>query len=87
MAEASSAAPTRGFWVQLGAFRQREGAETFHRRVAADLDWLAPSLAVAGDAGVFRLQAGPYAGREEAQAVSQRVRESLRLVPVIVEKR
>jgi rare lipoprotein A len=87
MAEAASAAPTRGFWVQLGAFRQREGAETFHRRVAADLDWLAPSLAVAGDAGVFRLQAGPYAGREEAQAVSQRVRESLRLVPVIVEKR
>ncbi len=26
----------RGFWVQLGAFRERDGAESFRRRVAAD---------------------------------------------------
>lgn len=82
-----TAAPARGFWVQLGAFRQRDGADSFQRRVVGDLDWLAPSLAVFSDAPMFRLQAGPYASRDEAQTVAQRVREALQLVPVIVERR
>ncbi len=88
-ADAAAAAPrpARGFWVQLGAFKQRDGADSFHRRVIADLDWLAPQLAVSADPGVFRLQAGPYASRDEAQAAAQRVRDALQLVPVIVERR
>lgn len=79
--------PAPGFWVQLGVFRQREGADGFHRFVAADLDWLAPLLAVFTEPTAFRLQAGPYASREQAQDVAKRVRESLSLVPVIVERR
>jgi rare lipoprotein A len=82
-----SARPARGFWVQLGAFKQRDGADSFHRRVVADLDWLAPLLAVFTEPSVFRLQAGPYANRDEAQGVAARVREALQLVPVIVERR
>ena len=80
-------APARGFWVQLAAFRDRNGADGFHRKVIADLEWLGPLLAVVNEAGVFRLQAGPYASRDDAQAASQRVRDQLRLVPVIVERR
>ena len=79
--------PARGFWVQLGAFRQQEGAETFRRRVASDADWLTPLLAVFSDASVYRLQAGPYPSRDEARGVAERVREALQLVPVIVERR
>ena len=82
-----SARPARGFWVQLGAFHQREGADSFHRRIVADLDWLAPLLAVFTEPSAFRLQAGPYTSRDEAQSVAQRVREALQLVPVIVERR
>ncbi|HEX6361560.1 MAG TPA: septal ring lytic transglycosylase RlpA family protein, partial [Albitalea sp.] len=78
---------SRGFWVQLGAFRQRDGAESFHRRVADELDWIEPLLGVFTEPGGFRLQAGPYASREEAQGVAARVRESLALVPVVVEKK
>jgi rare lipoprotein A len=81
------AKPARGFWVQLGAFRQREGADSFQRRVVADLDWLAPLLGVFSEPTGFRLQAGPYASRDEALGVAQRVREALSLVPVIVERR
>jgi rare lipoprotein A len=81
----SAAAP--GFWVQLGAFRQRDGADGFHRRVASEADWLAPLLVVFRDALLFRLQAGPYASRDEARSVAERVREALQLVPVIVERR
>jgi len=77
----------RGFWIQLGAFRQRDGAESFQRRVAAELDWLAPMLALFADSPLFRLQAGPYPSREEARAGAERIREALQLVPVIVEKR
>jgi rare lipoprotein A len=87
---ADAALPTRpapGFWVQLGAFRQRDGAEGFHRKVAADLDWLAPLLAIFSEPSAYRLQAGPYASRDEAQGVARRVRESIQLVPVIVERR
>ncbi|MGA0611399.1 septal ring lytic transglycosylase RlpA family protein [Caldimonas sp. KR1-144] len=77
----------RGFWVQLGAFRERGGAETFQQRVADELDWLAPLMTVFGESQVFRLQAGPYASRDEAQAAAQRVRDALQLVPMVVERR
>ena len=80
-------APARGFWVQLGAFRLRDGAESFQQRVAAEMDWLAPLLAVFSDASVFRLQAGPYPSREVARGVAERARDGLKLVPVIVERR
>ena len=77
----------RGYWVQIGAFRERSGAENFQRRVAAELAWLAPLLAIFNETSVHRLQAGPYANRDEAGSASQRIREALQLVPVIVERR
>ncbi len=79
--------PARGFWVQLGAFNRRDGAEGFHKRVSTEADWLAPLLAVFSDASVFRLQAGPYPSRDEARGVAERVRLALQLVPVIVERK
>ena len=79
--------PARGFWVQLGAFRERGGAEGFQQRVAAEADWLSPLLAVFGDAALYRLQAGPYPSRDEARSAAERVRDVLQLVPVIVERR
>jgi rare lipoprotein A len=80
-------AATRGFWIQLGAFSQRDGAEGFQRRVAAELEWLTPLLAVFSEAAWYRLQAGPYPSRDEARAAAERVRESLQLVPLVVERR
>ena len=86
-AERAYTRPARGFWVQLGAFRLRDGAETFHRRVATEADWLAPLLAVFVDATLYRLQAGPYPSRDQARGVAERVRGGLQLVPTIVERR
>lgn len=83
----SQAAQARGFWVQLGAFREASGADNFQRRVAADVDWLTPMLATFGDGSFYRVQAGPYASRDEAQAAAARVREALGVVPMIVERR
>ncbi|MEO7151582.1 MAG: septal ring lytic transglycosylase RlpA family protein [Burkholderiaceae bacterium] len=86
--ELPSTALSGGVFVQLGAFAERETAKRLQRRVGADLDWLAPSLAVRGDAPPFRLQAGPYPSRDEARQVQQRIRAaSTLLAPLIVERR
>lgn len=84
---ASRLASLPGYWVQLGAFRVRDGAEAFRHRLAQDLQWLAPVLTVLSEADLHRLQAGPYASHDQAHGVAQRLREALRLVPVVVERR
>jgi len=76
-----------GFWLQLGAFRERDGALDFQRKVERELDWLAPSLAVFTDRELHRLQAGPYRTRADASSDADRLRAELQLVPMIVERR
>jgi rare lipoprotein A len=86
---AAPAEAARGFWVQLGAFRERDGAETFRRRVGADSEasWLEPLLAIFGDATLYRVQAGPYPSRDDAVGAAQRARTALGIVPIVVERR
>ena len=76
-----------GFWLQLGAFAKWDGATSFQHRVAQELDWLSPLLAVFAEGGMHRLQAGPYPTRELAREAADRVRSALQLVPVLVERR
>lgn len=85
--EAGAASPARGFWIQLGAFRQRDGADRLRQRLSDDLSWLAPLLGVFTDRNLLRVQAGPYADRSEATRVAQRVRAAAALVPVVIERR
>jgi rare lipoprotein A len=81
----SVAAP--GFWLQLGAFSQLDGAEAFRQKLLKEADWMAPLLAVFKERNLHRLQAGPYASREDARQAAARVREALALQPVVVERR
>ena len=76
-----------GWWIQLGAFRQRDGALDFQRRLIDEQPWLAPLLAVLTDHGLNKLQAGPYTSRDDARSAAERIRSALQLVPTIVEKR
>jgi rare lipoprotein A len=76
-----------GFWLQLGAFRERDGAFDFQRKVERELDWLAPLMAVFIDRELHRLQAGPYASRSDANGAAERLRAELHLVPLVVERR
>jgi rare lipoprotein A len=76
-----------GWWIQLGAFKQREGALDFQRRLIDEQPWLAPLLAVFSERGLNKLQAGPYVTRDDARSAAERVRTLLRLVPTLVEKR
>ena len=51
-----------------------------------ELPWIEPFLVVTSEDALYRLQAGPYASRDESRAVAQRVREGLQLVPTIVDR-
>ncbi|RST56075.1 septal ring lytic transglycosylase RlpA family protein [Variovorax sp. MHTC-1] len=84
---ASMKLPASGFWVQLGAFSQRDGVDRFQQQVARSLPVLAPALNVFAERGTYRLQAGPYASRELARDMAEQVRNGLQLAPMIVERR
>ncbi len=83
----ASAAAVRGFWVQLGAFRDREGAEQLQGQAGETVEGLAPLLAIFNEQSLYRVQAGPFATRDQAQRSAERVREKLLLVPMVVERR
>ena len=77
----------RGFWVQLAALGKREGVDRLQQRIAQELTGLVPMLAVFQEAPHFKLQAGPYASRQEAQAAARQVRDALQLQPLVIERR
>jgi rare lipoprotein A len=77
----------RGYWVQLGVFRQAAGAVQLQQQVERELEALRPLMAIFSDKGVNRLQAGPYRSRSEAQGAAEQLRRVMQLVPVIVERR
>src|SRR2546430_9043686 len=76
-----------GWWLQLGAFRQRDGALDFQRKLVDEQPWLAPLLAVFSDRGLNKLQAGPYTSRDEARSAAGKGRTAPRPVPPSVGKR
>ncbi|VWX59535.1 Endolytic peptidoglycan transglycosylase RlpA [Burkholderiales bacterium 8X] len=76
-----------GYWVQLGAFSQKQGVERLQSQVVATMPALASMLNVFDERGTYRLQAGPYASRDLARDTAEQVRNGLQLAPIIVERR
>ena len=81
----SVAAP--GYWVQLGAFRQRQGAHDLRQQLARELAWLEPWLAIFDDRALYRLQAGPYATQGDAQRTAERIRSAAAVQPMVLQRR
>jgi rare lipoprotein A len=86
-AASPGAGASSGFWLQLGAFRQIEGAASLQQRVQREADGVAAPVVVFGDGGTYRVQAGPYATRAEAAARAEWLRRTLQLSPLLVERR
>ncbi len=83
-------APTvaaRGFWVQLGTYRERVNAQQLQQQVVERMDDLALLLAVFSEQALHRVQAGPFATRDEANRVAGRIRERMLLKPLVIERR
>ena len=86
-ADAPPGMSTAGFWVQLGAFSQRDGAMAFQQRMTTAMPQLAANLNVFSEGNTHRVQAGPYASRDTARSTAEQVRNGLQLAPIIVERR
>ncbi|GAB3261205.1 septal ring lytic transglycosylase RlpA family protein [Chitinimonas naiadis] len=71
-------------WVQLGAFGTQTGAEAFRNKVADALDWLGSTPVIEANGQVWRVRLGPYASKQEAQQVADRIASRADLRPVVV---
>lgn len=83
---AATAIPSNtGVFLQLGAFSSVENAEALKSRLSQgkESEWLKP-IQVYAAAGLHRVQVGPYADREQAQKVAERVRDALGYAPNII---
>jgi rare lipoprotein A len=75
-----------GFYVQLGAFSIGQNADDFLRKMRMDLGWLADSIRMDRVGTLYRVHAGPYAVRTEADRAADRVRKELGFKALVLER-
>ena len=73
----------RGLWLQIGSFASRESADIFREQAARDLSWNNEPLDVSPRDGFYRVRLGPYRNRDEANAIADKVRETLGYAPTM----
>lgn len=85
-AGADARAGRGGFFLQLGAFRDRDGALQLQRLLQREAPWLAPLVAVLEDAPWVRVRAGPWPDRGQAESAAARLAQTLPLEPLVVRR-
>ena len=75
-----------GFWLQLGAFRDPAAARSLQRQLLAPGGSPLPGVAVRAEAGLFRVQAGPWPTREAAQGAADVLARQFGLQPVALRR-
>ncbi len=72
-------------WLQFGAFATRENAEAARMRMQRDLPWFGAPLELVQHGELWRVQAGPWARRDDAAVVAERVSAAsvFRPIPVL----
>ena len=83
-AEAAVAQEPTGVYVQLGAFSLRQNAESFLAHMRVEMSWLAGALGLYARDGLYRVHAGPYADRTQADEVATRIERSMDLKPILI---
>jgi rare lipoprotein A len=73
-----------GVYLQLGAFSMQDNAQSFLRRMRAELPGLDGMAAIVPGDGLYRVQAGPYRSQSEAQQLAQRIERILDLKPIFL---
>jgi rare lipoprotein A len=76
----------RGIFLQLGVFSDARNADNFRDYVQTELKWLPRGLEVFNDDGRYRLQLGPFDSTQAAHTTAERIAQTLRLRPFIVQR-
>jgi rare lipoprotein A len=74
----------RGVYLQLGAFSNADNAENLRNHLARELDWLTEPMRISAGSGIHRLQLGPYASRNDAAKVAEKIRVALGFKPALI---
>lgn len=70
-------------YLQLGAFKSQEGAESFMERMRSDLGDLGKELKMSLKDGLVRVHIGPYGSRSEARANAESMKNTLGFRPMV----
>ena len=79
-----AASASSGYWLQLGAFRDREGAQQLQRLLLQETPWLADQLTLQDDGQWVRVRVGPWAQRRDAETTAARLADALPLDALVV---
>lgn len=79
-----AATASSGYWLQLGAFRDREGAQQLQRLLLQETPWLADQLTLQDDGQWVRVRVGPWVQRRDAEATAARLADALPLDALVV---
>ncbi len=84
--EAKMRTSSKGFWLQLGAFRALSGAEVLQAELAERFPDIGAKLTLIRDRGLHRVQLGPLADRELATRIAQRLRDEAAMEPLLLQR-
>ncbi len=70
-------------YLQLGAFKSRDAAESFMVKMSAELGDLGREVSLFSKGGFSRVQLGPYASRDEARGSAEQLQERLGFKPIV----
>lgn len=82
----SSNTPAAGFYLQFGAYAQQANADGARTRLMQELSGLVSSLDSVAVNGLYRLYAGPYTSRADADSILQQIRQRASVTPIVVQR-
>ena len=92
IAEATNPRPTplpavhdaAGYYLQMGAFGNRDNAEALQSRLSRELGDLGERLVIRTSGSLYRVQLGPWTDLAAARQVAEQLRKTLDFMPVVV---
>jgi rare lipoprotein A len=84
IAEVSRLQP--GVYLQLGAFASADNADNLKRHMERELDWIKEPMHILRANGLHRVQLGPFASRQQAEASAEQIKNALGYKPGIVSR-
>jgi len=83
VASASTPSAAGNTYLQLGAFKSQQGAESFLARMRAEFNGSGKQVSLYEKDGLTRVHLGPYASADEAKAIAEKLQGRLGFKPMV----
>jgi len=82
----AAGSPAAGFYLQFGAYTQQANADGARSRLMQELSGVVTSLDSVAVNGMYRLYAGPYSSRADADSILQQIRQRSGTTAIVVQR-